>query len=108
MGPELTHIAEKQNSEYILESILYPNAKIAQGFESVLVTLKTGTLVAGVLKSENDTILEINSPEDGLIKVKKSDIEKREKGLSGMPEGFGNILSRQEIRDLIAYLTAKN
>lgn len=108
VGPELTHLVEKQGSEYLLESILYPNAKIAQGFESVLVTLKTGTLVAGVLKSENDTILEINSPEDGLIKVKTSDIEKREKGLSGMPEGFGNILTRQEIRDLMAFLTAKN
>ncbi len=108
VGPELTHLAEKQNPEYLLESILYPNAKIAQGFESVLVTSKTGTLYAGVLKSETDTVLEINSPEDGLIKVNKSDIDKREKGLSGMPEGFGTILSRQEIRDIIAFLTAKN
>ena len=28
----------------------------------------------------------------------------REKGLSGMPEGFGTILTRQEIRDLVEFI----
>jgi len=92
VGPELTHSAGKQGAEYLLESILFPNVKIAQGFESVMVTSKNGSLYASVLKSETDSVLEINSPEDGIIKVNKSDISSREKGLSGMPEGYSEIL----------------
>lgn len=106
VGPELTGVVGRKNREYVLRSVLYPNAEIAQGFESVLVTLKNGTAYAGVIKSETPEILEINSPEDGLLKLKKSDIESREKGLSGMPEGFGTVLTKQELRNLIEFLAS--
>jgi hypothetical protein len=38
------------------------------------------------------------------VKVKVADIQSREKGLSGMPEGFGDLLTRQDLRNLIEYL----
>jgi len=106
VGPELTGLGEKKGREYLLQSILYPNASIAQGFESVLVTLKNGTTYAGVIKSETDAELEINSPEDGLLKLKKAEITAREKGLSGMPDGFGGVLTKQEIRNLIEFIAS--
>jgi len=34
------------------------------------------------------------------------DIQSREKGLSGMPEGLGDLLSRQDLRNLIEYLAS--
>ena len=106
VGPELTGVVAKRGREYVLRSILYPNAEIAQGFESVLVNMKNGTTYAGVIKSESATELEINSPEDGILKLKKSDITSREKGLSGMPEGFSGVLTKQEIRNLVEFLAA--
>ena len=81
-----------------------PNKQIAQGFESVLVTLKEGATYAGVLKSEDAGQLVINSPEDGLLTLKKSDIQSRDKGLSPMPEGMGQVLARQDLRDLVEFL----
>ena len=105
VGPELTGLGDKKGREYLLQSLLYPNASIAQGFESVLVTLKNGTTYAGVIKSETDAELEINSPEDGLLKLKKAEITAREKGLSGMPDGFGGVLTKQEIRNLVEFIT---
>lgn len=107
VGPDLAGLISRQSREYILESILYPNRAIAQGFENVLVTLKNGTAYAGVIKSETSEELELNSPEDGLVKVKTSDIKSREKGLSGMPEGFTTILTRQEIRHLVEYIATR-
>ncbi|MBN8248465.1 MAG: c-type cytochrome, partial [Verrucomicrobia bacterium] len=106
VGPELTGLVAQRGREYVLQSILYPNAGIAEGFESVLVTLKNGTAYAGVIKSETPEELVLNSPEDGLVTLKKSDITEREKGLSGMPEGFGELLSRQDLRNLIEYLAS--
>ncbi len=106
VGPELTGIVAKRGREYVLRSILYPNAEIAQGFESVLVNMKNGTTYAGVIKSETATELEVNSPEDGMLKLKKADITSREKGLSGMPEGFSGVLTKQEIRNLVEFLAS--
>jgi quinoprotein glucose dehydrogenase len=104
VGPELTGIIDKHDRAYILASIVHPNAAIAAGFENVLVTLRNGNSYAGVIKSETATELEVNSPEDGLVKVAKADIKEREKGLSGMPEGFGDLLSRQDLRHLVEFI----
>lgn len=106
VGPELTGLITRQNREYILRSIVHPNAAIAAGFENVLVTLKGGAAYAGVIKSETDAELEINSPEDGLMKLKKSEIASREKGLSGMPEGLADLLTRFDLRNVVEYLAS--
>jgi quinoprotein glucose dehydrogenase len=105
VGPDLAGIASRQNREYILESIVYPNKHIAQGFESVIVTLNSGTTYAGTLKTETPAEIEINSPEDGLVKIRKAEIKTRERGLSGMPEEFRQILSKRDLRDLVEFLT---
>ena len=106
VGPELTGLVAKKGREYVLQSIVYPNAGIAEGFENLLVTLKDGTAYAGIIKSETADELVINSPEDGLVTLKKANIKEREKGLSGMPEGFGELLSKQDLRNLVEFLAS--
>ena len=107
VGPNLTGIGGRQPREYILESIAYPNAQIAAGFESVLIEAKSGVTYAGILKSETDKELVINSPEDGLVKVSKENIKSRQKTLSGMPDGMAGILSTRDLRDLVEYLASQ-
>ena len=68
------------------------------------VLLKNGSAYAGQLKKETPDLLEINSPEDGLLKIKKADIKSRERGLSGMPEELRQVLSRQDLRNLVEFL----
>ncbi len=104
VGPVLTGIGQRATREQILESIVAPNAKIAAGFESVTVTLNNGTTYAGLVKGETADTLEMNSPEDGLLKLKKPDIKSRNQGLSGMPEGVGQALTKEELRDLVEFL----
>ncbi len=106
IGPVLTGIGSRQSREYILESIVAPNAKIVPGFDSVIVATKKGVSYAGILKKETDTELEINSTEDGIIKVKKSDLESRAKGMSPMPEGMGQILSKDDLKNLVEFLAS--
>jgi quinoprotein glucose dehydrogenase len=106
VGPELTGLITRKDRAYLLQSIARPNAAIAEGFESALVTLKNGVSYAGVIKSDTADTLELNSPEDGLLQLKKSEIQAREKGLSGMPEGLVDQLSRQDLRNLIEFLAS--
>ena len=104
VGPLLTDVGKRQTREYLLESIVIPNKQIAKGFETIIATLRNGTAYAGTLKSEDENELVLNSPEDGVVTIKKSEIDKRERGLSGMPEGMGDVLSKRDLRDLIEYL----
>ncbi len=41
-----------------------------------------------------------------LVTLKKANITSREKGLSGMPDGFGELLSRQDLRNLVEFLAS--
>lgn len=106
VGPDLTGIGTRHNREYLLEAIVVPNKQIAQGFESLLVAKKDGSAFAGVVKSENATELVLNSPEDGLVTIPKSEIASREKGLSAMPESLATVLTKREIRDLLEFLAS--
>jgi quinoprotein glucose dehydrogenase len=105
VGPELTKIGASKDRTYLMESIVFPNKHIAEGFQSLLVVTKDGTSVAGIVKSETDTELVLNSPEDGIVKIKKSEITARERGISSMPEGLSGLLSKRDLRDLVQFLS---
>jgi quinoprotein glucose dehydrogenase len=104
VGPVLDGIAAKQTREYLLESLVAPNAKIAPGFESLLVVLKDGRNFAGVTRPSGPDEVIINSPEDGIMKFKKADIAKMQKGQSAMPDTMIQVLSKRDIRDLVEFL----
>jgi len=106
VGPVLDGIGSKQNRDYLLESIVYPNAKIAPGFESVILRLKDGKTVTGIVKKETANGLELMDADGKKIEVSKPDILSRERGQSAMPEGFAKILSKRDLRDLVEYLTS--
>jgi quinoprotein glucose dehydrogenase len=104
VGPPMDGIASRVTPDHILEAIVDPNAKIAEGFENLLIELTDGRFFAGIIKQETETEIVLASPEDGLVTLKKSEIKSRERGASGMPEGINDILSKPELRDVMAYL----
>ena len=105
-GPNLAGVGSKYPREYLLESVVKPNAKIAPGFDTVVVTLKSGGVAAGTVASETADQLNLRDTENKLHEVKKSDIAKREGAPSSMPEIFGTILTKSELRDVIEYLAS--
>jgi len=104
VGPGLTGVGKRLTREQLLESIVLPNQTIAAGFENATIVLKGGVSHNGLVKSETATELILDSPEDGKLTLKKSDIEKRLRGLSAMPEGMDKLMTRRELRDLVEYL----
>jgi quinoprotein glucose dehydrogenase len=104
VGPDLTGIGAKQTREYLLESIVDPSRQIAKGFETVVLGLRNGTVVSGVLKEENAREIRLMTPEAQSILVAKDEIEDRQSGKSAMPEDLIKHLSKRELRNLIEFL----
>ena len=107
-GPDLTGIGTRKDRRYLLESIVAPNAQIAEGFQTIMVTLKNGDLQAGIIKAETDKELTLqmpipNAPE---VTVAKADIKQRENAPSGMLPNLGELLTKREIRDLVEYVAS--
>ena len=107
VGPDLSHVGSQKDRHYLLESIVLPNAQIAQGFDSVTVVTKDGDVQAGVLKGETPTELMLNSADNGVVTIKKADIKIRRAALSPMPEGIAKILSKDDLRNLVEFLSSR-
>jgi quinoprotein glucose dehydrogenase len=105
-GPNLAGTGASNSREYLLESIIKPNAKIAPGFDTIVVTLKNGTAAAGVVAGETPDTLTLRNTDNKLVDVKKGDIAKREGAPSGMPEIYGSILTKIQLRDVVEYMAS--
>ncbi|QOV89311.1 DUF7133 domain-containing protein [Humisphaera borealis] len=108
-GPDLAGLLARaggteKGREYILESILYPSKKIAEGWETVSIKTTDDEVIAGVLKAETATELTLEVPNVGPMKLAKSKVKSRQGGLSGMPDDISKTLSKEDIRDLVEFL----
>ena len=104
-GPGLHGLASRMTPEDILESLIEPSAKIAKGYGVVSLEMKDGESTAGVIVEETDQAITIKIGKDENRIINKSDITEREDIPSSMP-GVKKILSKMEIRDLMAFLTS--
>ncbi|MCX6956674.1 MAG: HEAT repeat domain-containing protein, partial [Verrucomicrobia bacterium] len=77
-GPNLADVGRKYERDYLLESIIKPNAKIAPGFDTIILTLKSGGSAAGIVASETADTLTLRNTDNQLVEVKKANIAKRE------------------------------
>jgi quinoprotein glucose dehydrogenase len=108
VGPAMDKIGSKRDREYLLRSILSPNADYAEGFETVLLKLSDGTVAAGMLTKEgpeNVVLTTIGVAQPQTIPVSK--IVGRDKLPSLMPEGLAQMLSKRELRDIVAFLASQ-
>ncbi len=107
-GPDLAGLGTRKDRRYILESIVNPSAQIADGFQSLLVTMKNGDMQVGVVKKEAGGELTLQMPVPGTppVTVKTADIKSRDNAPSGMPPNMPDLLTPREIRDLVEYLAS--
>ena len=105
VGPDLSRIGLDKTREYLMESVVNPNKQIAKGFETVILAMADGKIHAGIVKNDEGDQLLLQQPDGRLITVKKSEIEERTVGKSGMPDDLVKKLTKFEIRDLVEYLS---
>jgi putative heme-binding domain-containing protein len=105
VGPDLTSIGASSPVDYLVESVLYPNRKIKEGYHSVIVETKDGMEYSGVLSRESSEELVIRDATNKEITLAKKDIQNRSTGNSLMPSGLIDGLSPEERQDLIRFLS---
>jgi quinoprotein glucose dehydrogenase len=105
VGPALTNIGNTLSREQILEALIEPSARLSPGYGTVMLTLKDGQTVSGILMEETPEELVLKTSEAEPLKVPVGRIGKRENMPSSMPP-MGYIMSKREIRDVVEFLTS--
>jgi putative membrane-bound dehydrogenase-like protein len=104
-GPHLADIGKRYSKTELLESILKPNAKIAQGFESWQFLSEDGKVYTGFVVLESAESITIRQSTGIAVEIPRSEIEERKKQESSlMPKGLVDNLTPEQLADLIAYL----
>jgi putative heme-binding domain-containing protein len=104
-GPHLVDIGKRYTPAELVESILKPSAKIAQGYESYGFAMTDGRAFTGFVVGEGPSAVQIREPSGALRELKLLDIEKRRRQEpSAMPEGIAASLTPEQLADLVAYL----
>lgn len=105
VGPELTAVAGTRTAAFIVESILEPSVSIANGYETVLVELTSGRLVDGVVRRQAADSLWLVTATGEELGIAVSEIQRRAtQEVSLMPENLAELLTVNELHDLLAYL----
>ena len=103
VGPSLTKIGGTLSREQLLQALIEPSARLAPGYGTVMLTLKDGQSVSGILTEETPEQLVLKTSEAEPLKVPVARIAKRENVPSSMPP-MGYIMSKREVRDVVEFL----
>jgi len=106
-GPNLAGVAKRMPRTKIIESIVDPNADVAEKYRSTAIVTEDGTVITGLLVSETTEAIEIFDGKE-TRKIDKDEIQARKTlQQSSMPEGAAATVAPSEFIDLIEYLSAQ-
>jgi putative membrane-bound dehydrogenase-like protein len=107
IGPDLTGMAVHPKSHLLVE-ILDPSRSVEGNYRQYVVTTKSGRVVPGLLASETRTTVEILDAEANRHMIQREDIDEiQTSNKSLMPEGFEKQLSKDDLVNLLEFLTQK-
>jgi putative membrane-bound dehydrogenase-like protein len=107
IAPNLTGFNVHPKSK-LLQKMLDPNSSVEGNYRQYTVTTKAGQIINGLLAVETKTAIEIVDAEAKRHTVLRDDIdEMTASNRTIMPEGFEKQLSKDDIVNLLEFLTAK-
>lgn len=105
IGPILTRIGATRTPEAILEAILFPSARQEQSYQATRVLTVDGQAYSGLVRDETDASVTIQLDAERRVVVPRDEIELMQPSeVSVMPGGIAELLSPQELADLITLL----
>ena len=105
VGPDMISLGGSAQPDYLLESLLKPNAKVKENYHTVVIVTTEGKLLSGVQVKQSKQEVVIRTAEDKLVTMARDDIEEMAPGVSLMPEGQVDTLTDREIAALVRFLS---
>jgi putative membrane-bound dehydrogenase-like protein len=106
IGPDLTG-SNRGDLDYLLANLIDPGSEVGRDFRMSIVRTKDERLITGIIVEQSAARVVIQNDKER-ISLSPEDVDSiKESPLSIMPEGQLDSLSREQVRDLFAYLMGK-
>jgi putative membrane-bound dehydrogenase-like protein len=106
VGPELTG-SQRANLDYVLENVIDPSAVVPREFQMTNFALADDRVVGGIILRETKDAVTVRTVNDTLTIPTADIVTRKQTPVSIMPEGLFDQMKPDEVRDLVAYLRAK-
>jgi len=107
IGPDLTGFAVHPKEE-ILIHVLDPSRSVEGNYKAYTASLLDGRVIQGLLAAESKTTIELLDAENKRHPIARDDLDQlKESKKSLMPEGFEKTMKRDELANLLEFLTQK-
>ena len=107
-GPDLTGSGGRYSAKDFLEQIIHPSKEINEQFVPTMVKMKNGDVLTGVVVNLSGDRVTLNTDmfnPNQRVNVNRPDIARIEPSdVSPMPPGLLNMMRKEEIMDLVAYV----
>ncbi len=105
VGPDMISLGASAQPDYLLESLLDPNAKVKENYHTTVVATIEGRVLAGVQIARSEKSVTLRTAENVVVEIPADQIEDTAQGVSLMPEGLVDALTDGEIADLVRFLS---
>ncbi len=103
LAPDLTG-GQRSNLQYLLGNIVDPSAEVSKNYHMSILELADGRVVNGIVIEQTEKTLTLQTPQQQLVIARDEIDSLRKSELSMMPDRLLDVLTPDEVRDLIAYL----
>lgn len=104
VGPDLTGL-KNQPADAILLHILVPNYEVLPSYQTLAVTTRDGRTLSGWLAAESEFGLQLRTAAGAEESIRRDEIATlAATGVSLMPDGLEQTMTRDELAGLIAFL----
>lgn len=105
VGPELTAVGSISPVDYIANSILVPNLAVKEQFVTRVFVTDDGQTVTGIVIDRDAQRVNVRDASGKVVTIPTADIDEEEEGKSLMPQGLTKFLTRDELIDLIKFVS---
>jgi putative heme-binding domain-containing protein len=103
IGPDLTG-SNRTDLDYVLSNIIDPSAEIGRDYRLSVVATRSGRVITGLIVERLPNRLTIQTATERIVLATEDVDELSDSTQSIMPDGQLEALTKEQVRDLIAYL----
>ena len=104
-GPDLTRIGRARSTAHLRASLLDPGHDLPRGYYAVEIVTRDGRTIRGIGVAYDDFSAQVRDAAGKLHSFFREEVRSMSREFASlMPEGYGDSLTDEQQRDLLAYL----
>ncbi|MBO0697412.1 MAG: c-type cytochrome [Zavarzinella sp.] len=106
IGPDLTG-SNRSDLDYLLSNIIDPSAEVGRDYRMSVVQTAAGRIVTGIVVERSPARVVVQTATEKVVLAAEDVDSIKDSALSIMPDNQLDAMTKEQVRDLIAYLRAK-